>query len=80
MRGVAVTATMARVIITNLYCTLFGAADWGMLYKYVSHTTLSFGTARPEGDLYYNCGSSVLSTWRADQPNPWEQIPPYINW
>lgn len=52
---------------TNLYCTFFGAADWGMLYKYVSQTTLSFGTARPEGDLYYDCGSSVLSTWRVDQ-------------
>jgi len=52
---------------TALYCTFFGAADWGMLYKYVSQTALTFGTAKPEKDIYYDLSSKDISAWRAGQ-------------
>ena len=49
---------------TNLYCTFFGAADWGMLYKYRDQTGLTFGTAKPDKDIYYDCGVPDSSVWR----------------
>lgn len=51
----------------NAYAALFGAADWGMLYKYEDQSSLTFGTAKPEGDLYYDCGARDISAWRPDE-------------
>ena len=56
---------------TSLYCGFFGADRWGMLYKYVKHSSLTFGTARPQGDLYYNCGTEALGSWR---PGDWHHV------
>jgi len=59
---------------TDIYCTFFGAADWGMIYKYVRHTRLDFATRRPadeKGDLCYNCGSPALASWR---PGQWHHV------
>ncbi len=59
---------------TDIYCTFFGAADWGMLYKYVKHTGLTFGTRRPpqeKGDLYYDCTAPELKSWR---PGEWHHV------
>ena len=55
----------------SLYCTFFGAGKWGMLYKYSKHTSLSFGTAKPAGDLYYDCGVRDISAWR---PGQWHHV------
>ncbi|NOY80624.1 MAG: hypothetical protein GXP31_06420 [Kiritimatiellaeota bacterium] len=59
---------------TNIYCTFFGAADWGMLYKYLKHTGMTFGTRRPPeetGDLYYDCTAPGLKSWR---PGEWHHV------
>ena len=56
---------------TNLYCTFFGAADWGMLYKYLRHTSLTFGTAKADGDLYYDCSVPDISSW---VPGQWHHV------
>lgn len=56
---------------TNLYATFFGAADWGMLYKYLDQTTITFGTAKPERDLYYDCGSRSIESWA---PGEWHHL------
>ena len=56
---------------TNIYCTFFGAANWGMLYKYRKHTSMTFGTARQKGDLYYDCGVRDISSWR---PGDWHHV------
>ena len=55
----------------NIYCTFFGAANWGMLYKYVNQSGLTFGTAKEKGDLYYDCSVSDISAWR---PGTWRHI------
>jgi hypothetical protein len=55
----------------DLYSTLFGAADWGMVYKYQDQTYLTFGTAKPAGDLYYDCSTRDLSSWR---PGQWHHV------
>jgi beta-galactosidase len=55
----------------NLYSTLFGAADWGMVYKYQDQTSLTFATAKPDQDLYYDCGVPDISAWR---PGDWHHI------
>ncbi|MEI6502532.1 MAG: LamG domain-containing protein, partial [Armatimonadota bacterium] len=54
-----------------LYSTLFGAADWGMVYKYEDQSSLTFGTAKPDKDLYYDCGGGDLSAWR---PGQWHHV------
>lgn len=51
----------------SLYSTLFGVADWGMVYKYEDQTGLTFGTARPDKDLYYDCGGGDIRAWRPDE-------------
>ena len=56
---------------TDIYCTFFGAEEWGMLYKYVRHTLLSFGTVKPEGDFYYDCSAAGLGEWR---PGQWYHV------
>ena len=55
----------------NLYSTLFGAADWGMVYKYEDQTSLTFATAKPDADLYYDCGAPDISSW---QPGEWHHV------
>jgi hypothetical protein len=55
----------------SLYSTLFGVADWGMVYKYEDQAGLTFGTARPDKDLYYDCGDGDISAWRPDE---WHHI------
>ena len=55
----------------GIYCTFFGAADWGMLYKYLEHTSLTLGTAKPKGDLYYDCGVPGISSWL---PGQWHHV------
>lgn len=50
---------------TDIYCTFFGAEKWGMLYKYLKHTSLTFGTAKPERDLYYDCNVPSIAHWRS---------------
>lgn len=55
----------------NLYSTLFGAADWGMVYKYTDQASLTFGTAKPTTDLYYDCGTGELRGWR---PGEWHHV------
>lgn len=37
----------------DLYAAFFGAADWGMLYKYQNQAYFTFGTAKEQRDLYY---------------------------
>lgn len=54
-----------------IYCTFFGAGRWGMLYKYETQSSLTFATARPEGDLLYNCGVRDISSWR---PGQWHHL------
>ena len=60
---------------TNLYCTFFGAADWGMLYKYRDQTGLTFGNAKPDRDIYYDCGVPDISDWR---PGQWHHL--VVSW
>jgi beta-galactosidase len=55
----------------GIYCTFFGAGRWGMLYKYETQSSLTFGTAKPEGDLFYNCGVRDISAWR---PGQWHHL------
>jgi len=55
----------------EIYCTFFGAEKWGMLYKYMYHTSLTFGTAKPKRDLYYDCGVRDISSWR---PGEWHHV------
>lgn len=55
----------------DLYSTLFGAADWGMVYKYQDQTSLTFATAKPDKDLYYDCGARDISAWR---PGEWHHV------
>ena len=55
----------------EIYCTFFGAEKWGMLYKYMKHTSLTLGTAKPERDLYYDCGVRDISLWR---PGQWHHV------
>jgi hypothetical protein len=55
----------------NLYCIFFSAGPWGMLYKYTSHSSLTFATAKPDGDWYYNCAAPDISTWR---PGQWRHV------
>jgi len=59
----------------SMYAAFFGAADWGMLYKYEDQSSLTFGTAKPEGDLYYDCGARDISAWRPDE---WHHV--VVNW
>jgi beta-galactosidase len=54
-----------------LYCGFFGAADWGMLYKYLDQSYLTFGTAKPDRDIYYDCSSQDISSWR---PGEWHHV------
>ncbi len=56
---------------TNIYCTFFGAEKWGMLYKYRLHTSLTFGTAKPDRDLYYDCSVRSIASWR---PGQWHHV------
>ena len=56
---------------TTTYSAFFGAAKWGMVYKYTSHNYLTFGTARPDRDIYYDCNSSTIASWR---PGEWHHI------
>ena len=56
---------------TAIYCTFFGAARWGMLYKYLKHTTLTFGTAKPDADIYYDCTARDIRSWR---PGQWHHV------
>ena len=60
---------------TNLYATFFGAADWGMLYKYLDQTAITFGTAKPERDLYYDCSTRDISSWT---PGEWHHV--VVSW
>ncbi|MBI2300622.1 MAG: hypothetical protein HYU66_17070, partial [Armatimonadetes bacterium] len=53
------------------YSTLFGAADWGMVYKYTDQSSLTFGTAKPDTDLYYDCGTGAIAGW---QPGEWHHV------
>lgn len=55
----------------NLYCTFWGAADWGMVYKYENQTSLTFATARPDKDLFYDCGAPDIRSW---EPGQWHHI------
>ena len=55
----------------DIYSTLFGAADWGMVYKYQDQTSLTFATAKPDRDLYYDCGAPDISSW---QPGEWHHV------
>ena len=55
----------------SIYCTFFGAANWGMLYKYLEHTSLTLGTAKPERDLYYDCNVPSIAHWR---PGEWHHV------
>ena len=55
----------------NIYCTFFGAEKWGMLYKYQLHTSLTFGTAKPDRDLYYDCNVRSIASWR---PGQWHHV------
>ncbi len=54
-----------------LYSTLFGAANWGMVYKYQDQSSLTFATAKPDKDLYYDCGAPDISAWR---PGQWHHV------
>jgi beta-galactosidase len=56
---------------TNIYCAFFGAGQWGMVYKYLSHTSLTFGTAKPDRDLYYDCSVGDITSWR---PGQWHHV------
>ena len=49
---------------TTTYSAFFGAGRWGMVYKYSKHTHITFGTARPERDLYYDCNSKPITHWK----------------
>ena len=51
----------------KLYCIFFSAGPWGMLYKYSDQSSLTFATARPTGDWYYNCGVGGIGGWRPGQ-------------
>lgn len=55
----------------QLYSTLFGAADWGMVYKYLNQSYLSFGTAKPTRDIYYDLGGSSVADW---VPGQWHHV------
>ena len=55
----------------NLYCTFFGAADWGMLYKYLNQSSLTFGTAKPTRGIYYDCSAGGIDSWR---PGQWHHV------
>lgn len=55
----------------GIYCTFFGAADWGMVYKYLDQSTVTFATARPDKDLYYDCGSRDIGSWK---PGQWHHV------
>lgn len=55
----------------NLYSTLFGAADWGMVYKYQDQVGLTFATATPDKDLFYDCSAPDISAWR---PGDWHHV------
>jgi beta-galactosidase len=54
-----------------LYCTFWGAADWGMVYKYENQSSLTFATAKPDRDLYYDCGARDISSWA---PGQWHHV------
>lgn len=54
----------------TVYPALFGVERWGMLYKYTDQTALTFGTARPDRDLYYDCAADIAS-WR---PGEWHHV------
>jgi len=54
----------------TVYPALFGVEKWGMLYKYTDQTGLTFGTARPDRDLYYDCAADIGS-WR---PGEWHHV------
>ncbi|MCC7492959.1 MAG: hypothetical protein IT204_11445 [Fimbriimonadaceae bacterium] len=55
----------------NLYSTLFGAGDWGMVYKYLNQSSITFATAKPDRDLFYDCGGGDLRGW---QPGQWHHL------
>ena len=55
----------------GIYCTFFGAEKWGMIYKYLKHTTLTFGTAKPDRDIYYDCNVRSIADWR---PGQWRHV------
>ena len=46
------------------YSAFFGAGRWGMVYKYSKATHITFGTARPERDIYYDCNSTSIAHWK----------------
>ena len=54
-----------------IYCTFFGAERWGMAYKYLSQQAITFGTAKPDKDIYYDCSSRPISAWR---PGQWHHL------
>lgn len=54
-----------------MYSAMFGAADWGMVYKYLDQSGLTFGTAKPTKDIYYDCGGGNLSSWL---PGQWHHV------
>jgi hypothetical protein len=51
----------------NLYCIFFSAGPWGMLYKYRDQSSLTFATAKPSGDWYYDCGVGGIGGWGPGQ-------------
>ena len=55
----------------GLYCTFVSATPWGMFYKYLNQSSLTFATAKPEGDWYYNCGIGDIGSW---QPSQWHHV------
>jgi len=55
----------------NLYCVFFSIGSWGMLYKYTTHSSLTFATAKPGGDWYYNCAAHDISSWH---PGQWHHV------
>ncbi len=43
----------------DVYSTMFGAANWGLLYKYTTQTFITFGVIKDDGQYDYGCTASI---------------------
>ncbi|OGV72371.1 MAG: hypothetical protein A3K19_23485 [Lentisphaerae bacterium RIFOXYB12_FULL_65_16] len=50
----------------TVYAAFFGAEKWGMVYKYRDQSSLTFATAKPDRDLFYDCTGSI-GTWASGE-------------
>ena len=43
----------------NLYSTMFGVQNWGLLYKYTNQDFITFGVIKDDGHYDYGCTASI---------------------